>query len=240
MKVLTMSGTDEPERARRTLFKFHNEADLAQFVVGSDKDIGGMSSAYMDLKGPGGTARFWGNLSLDVAPEMHGKLLKSGYAGIRNRRRTSLFGEMTEDLTFYDYLVLRVRGAGDPRTRHGIYVNLQTADAFHDELWQHKLETMRNDGGWEDVYLPLDKFQLTTGGKLDLTQPLMDRRKVWMFGISVLGKYGVEGLFELGIYSIDVEGDLTRHGVELEQPRETEAHATPVDTDPEIPKDPSR
>lgn len=58
-----------------------------------------------------------------------------------------------EDLTFYDYLVLRVRGAGDPRTRHGIFVNLQTADAFHDELWQHKLETLRNDGGWEDVFV---------------------------------------------------------------------------------------
>lgn len=70
-----------------------------------------------------------------------------------SQRRTTLFGDMTEDLTFYDYLVLRVRGAGDPRTRHGLFVNVQTADAFHDELWQHKLETLRNDGGWEDVYV---------------------------------------------------------------------------------------
>ncbi|KZV87178.1 CIA30-domain-containing protein [Exidia glandulosa HHB12029] len=224
-----MSGADEPERARRTLFNFRTEEDLRQFVFGSDADIGGLSTAQMDLKGPGGTARFWGNLSLDVQPALRGKLLKSGYAGFRNRRRTTLFGDITEDLSFYDYIVLRVRGAGDPRTRHGIYVNMQTSDAFHDELWQHKLETLRNDGGWEDVYLPLDKFQLTTGGQPDMTQLKMDRRKVWMFGVSLLGKYGVEGAYELGIHSIDVEGDVRRDGIELEQRPEMHAHNQSVD-----------
>ena len=83
-----MAGADEPHRSRRTLFNFKTEDDLRQFVVGSDKDIGGLSTAHMDLKGPGGTARFWGNLSMDVRPDMQGKLLKSGYTGFRNRVRS--------------------------------------------------------------------------------------------------------------------------------------------------------
>lgn len=54
-----------------------------------------------------------------------------------------------------------------------------------------------------------------TGGQLDNTQLEIDRRRVWMFGISFLGKYGVEGKYELGIRSIDVEGDPTREGIEV-------------------------
>jgi len=122
--------------------------------------------------------------------------------------------------------VLRVRGGGDPRTRHGVYVNLQTVDAFRDELWRHKLVTLRNDGGWEDVYvrdlanlphrplnalqqIPFDSFKLHTSGHLDNTQVTMDRRAVWMFGFSLNAQPGIEGEFELGVHSIDVEGDPT-------------------------------
>jgi len=82
-----MSGADEPERARRTIFKFANEEDLSHFVVGSDADIGGCSTAKVDLTGPRGTARFYGNLSLDVQPKYKDKLKKSGYVGLRNKVR---------------------------------------------------------------------------------------------------------------------------------------------------------
>ncbi|KAH7106344.1 CIA30-domain-containing protein [Auriculariales sp. MPI-PUGE-AT-0066] len=201
-----MSGVDEPERARRTLFKFATAEDISEFVVGSDQDIGGSSTAKLDLGGPMGTARLHGQLSLAIRPEFKSKIMKSGYIGIRNKKRTTLFGEMTEDLTFYDYLVLRVR------------------DAFRDELWSHKLETLRNDGGWEDVYIPFDKFQLKTNGQPDGTQVFMDRRAVWMFGISFLARPGVEGEFELGIHSIDVEGDPSVAISDWERDRRPDQH----------------
>lgn len=79
-----MSGADEPHRTRRTLFNFETDEDMRQFALGSDNDIGGMSTVHLDRKGPGGTARFWGNLSLAVQPGMERKLQKSGYAGFRN------------------------------------------------------------------------------------------------------------------------------------------------------------
>lgn len=57
-----------------------------------------------------------------------------------------------------------------------------------------------------------------------MTQLKMDRRRVWMFGVSILGKYGVEGAYELGIRSIDVEGDLTRDGIEVRAARRRQLH----------------
>lgn len=70
------SGTKE-------LFGFRTPADIAQYVVGSDADIGGYSTAKLELN-PAGHGKFWGELRTDVKPELRGKM-KSGYAGFRNK-----------------------------------------------------------------------------------------------------------------------------------------------------------
>ena len=49
---------------------------------------------------------------------------------------------------------------------------------------------------------------MITGGRPDPTQRDMDRRKVWMFGISLLGEHGIEGDFDLGIESISITNDI--------------------------------
>jgi len=210
-KVLTMAGTDPPDLSRRTLLSFKTASDLSLYVLGSDAEIGGTTTSNLDLSGPDGTARFYGNLSMKVQPGWEKKLQHGGYAGFRNAKQTTLFGEMSEDLTFHEYMVLRVRGAGDPRTRHGWWVNLMTTDSYHDDLYQHKLVTLRNDGGWEDVYLPLDRFQLTYEGQPVPNMKLDDRRAVIMVGISILSNRGthrgIEGVFELGLDSVAVTND---------------------------------
>lgn len=69
------------------------------------------------------------------------------------QRRPTLFGEQMEDLSNHSYLGLRVRGAGDPRTRDCYFVNLQTDGAISTDLWQHRLYFKRTDGDWENVYV---------------------------------------------------------------------------------------
>ena len=59
---------------------------------------------------------------------------------------------MTNDLSHHRYLALRVRAGGDPKTRTGYFVNLQTDGPVQTDLWQHRL-FLRGNGEWEDVYV---------------------------------------------------------------------------------------
>lgn len=92
-----MSGTDEPIRTPKILFIFNRRADIEDCALGSDADIGGYSSVHMDLDdtketnesiGKPGTAKFWGDMKLDVKPQLRGKV-RAGYAGFRNKVRLS-------------------------------------------------------------------------------------------------------------------------------------------------------
>ena len=76
-----------PSTAPVVLFKFHTPADIAQYVAGSDNDIGGNSTAKLEL-GHDGKGRFYGEMRTDVKPHMEGKI-RSGYAGFRNKVRTN-------------------------------------------------------------------------------------------------------------------------------------------------------
>lgn len=60
---------------------------------------------------------------------------------------------MVDDLSLYDYLALRVRTSGEPRTRSAYFVNLQTDGPVPSDLWQHRLFLNEEADGktWEDV-----------------------------------------------------------------------------------------
>ncbi|KII89759.1 hypothetical protein PLICRDRAFT_697617 [Plicaturopsis crispa FD-325 SS-3] len=206
--ILRMSGADPIDRSPKTLFTLNSQEEIYQFSTGCDGDIGGLSTASLTLdethKDPDGkpAAKFSGEMRLGVKPELQGKL-RAGYAGFRSRRRPTLFSEIMEDLTFHRYLALRLRLAGHPRTRNSYYVNLQTDTPIRSDLWQHRLYFKRDDGGWEDVYIPLHNFVLTNSGDLVDRQIRMSRSKVCTIGVSLLGgNSGIEGPYELGISSI--------------------------------------
>ena len=67
--------------------------------------------------------------------------------------RPTLFSELTDDISNHEFLALRLRVAGHPRTRNSYYVNVQTDSPVSGELWQHRLYFQRDDGGWEDVFV---------------------------------------------------------------------------------------
>ncbi|KAG2347692.1 complex I intermediate-associated protein CIA30 [Suillus weaverae] len=239
--VLRMEGADGPSRAPLTLFRLNSKQDIEQFATGCDADIGGTSTVHLELeesrehnKGNGSTAtgRFWGEMRLDVRPELQGRI-RGGYAGFRSKPRPTLFGEMVDDVSNHQFLALRLRLGGDPRLRNSYFVNLQTDGPITTDLWQHRLYFQRNDGGWEDVFvcpihtltfalaptdrtplkIPFENFILTNTGELVQHQIAMMRERIRTVGISLLGgNSGVSGSYDLGIDSIRAvnEEDVTR------------------------------
>lgn len=221
IKILRMEGADAPSRAPLTLFRLNSKQDIEQLATGCDADIGGTSTVHLDLdehlernKGSGSTAtgRFWGEMRLGVRLELQGRI-RGGYAGFRSKPRTTLFGEIVDDVSNHQFLALRLRFGGDPRLRNSYFVNLQTDGPITTDLWQHRLYFQRNDGGWEDVFIPFENFILTNTGELVQHQIAMMRERVRTVGISLLGgNSGVSGSYDLGIDSIRAvnEEDVTR------------------------------
>ncbi|KAH6909053.1 complex I intermediate-associated protein CIA30 [Coprinopsis sp. MPI-PUGE-AT-0042] len=219
-KMMLMRGADAPAHEPQTLYTFHNQEDIIQFSTGCDGDIGGRSTVNLALDsrpevnesiGVKTTGRFWGEMRLDVKPEYQGKI-RGGYAGFRNKNRPTFFGNLFDDVSMHEYLALRLRLGGDARLRNSYFVNIQTDGSMSSEVWQHRLFFKRQDGGWEDVFIPFTNFVRTSAGELADTQASMYREKVKGIGISILGgNSGVGGQYELGIESIRAvnESDVT-------------------------------
>ncbi|KIJ62751.1 hypothetical protein HYDPIDRAFT_156772 [Hydnomerulius pinastri MD-312] len=221
VKILRMEGANAPNRAPITLFNLNTQEDIKQFATGCDADIGGTSTLNLGLdaspernkdSGSAANARFWGEMRLAVKPELQGRI-RGGYAGFRSKARNSLFGEICDDVSGHQFLALRLRLGGDPRTRNSYFVNLQTDGPITTDLWQHRLYFKRNDGGWEDIFIPLENFILTNTGELVQHQITMFRERIRTVGISLLGgNSGVSGSYDLSIHSIRAvnEEDVTR------------------------------
>ncbi|KAL9714195.1 hypothetical protein Ac2012v2_002505 [Leucoagaricus gongylophorus] len=215
-RIILMKGTDAPSRAPRTLFTFNSQEEIHQFATGCDADIGGTSTVHFELNqnendnksiGRQVTGVFWGDIRLGVKAELEGKL-RGGYAGFRNKRRPTLFGDLTEDVSHHKYLKLRLRLGGDPATHNSYFCNLQTDGPFETDLWQHRLFFKRRDSGWEDIYIPFDSFVRTKSGELCEDQIEMYKERIRSVGISLLGGMsGVAGRYELGIDSIGITNE---------------------------------
>ncbi|KZT06038.1 NADH:ubiquinone oxidoreductase complex I intermediate-associated protein 30 [Laetiporus sulphureus 93-53] len=217
-----MQGADEPIRTPKTLFTFNSREDMQQYATGCDADIGGTSTVHLDLDetsvlpasmSPTGkeihrpTAKFWGDMRLAVRKGYEDQIW-GGYAAFRSKPRTTLFGEITDDVSMHRLLALRLRAGGHPRTRNSYYVNIQTDGPIETDLWQHRLFFRRDDGGWEDIFIPFEDFVLTNAGEVSPVQLEMYRERIRTIGISILGaKNGVEGPYELGIDSIRAVND---------------------------------
>ncbi|KAJ7056573.1 complex I intermediate-associated protein 30-domain-containing protein [Mycena amicta] len=209
-RIIRMEGADIPNRGPRLLYSFNTPLEVSEAVLGSDSDIGGRSSVNFALDKSSAdepigrpTAKFHGHLSLDVRPDLRGRI-NTGYAGFKTPVRSTLFGKITDNVYFHDYLALRVRAAGDPILHGSYFVNLQTLDGMqHKSLWQKQLPIRRQDNDWETVYLPFDDFEYFTIGEQPSIREAVDRENLLAVGISVLGgRNHTSGPYELGIDSI--------------------------------------
>jgi NADH dehydrogenase [ubiquinone] 1 alpha subcomplex assembly factor 1 len=76
-----MKGAEVPSRSPKSLYTLRSKGDLAGFVVGSDRDMGGASSANLGLNDEG-KGLFRGSLRATVMTSKGGL---GGYAAFRSR-----------------------------------------------------------------------------------------------------------------------------------------------------------
>lgn len=93
-----MSGADEPLRTPISLLTFNSREDLKRLAIGCDADIGGTSSAKLELdettadpkagvkalQPPRPSVKFWGDMRLGTRPGFEGRV-RGGYAGFRSQ-----------------------------------------------------------------------------------------------------------------------------------------------------------
>ncbi|KAJ6577386.1 NADH:ubiquinone oxidoreductase complex I intermediate-associated protein 30 [Mycena capillaripes] len=210
-----MEGAELPNRAPRLLYSFNTPTEVSEVVLGCDGDIGGFSTVNFtldttseteDIGRP--TAKFHGNLRLDVRPDLVGRI-NSGYAGFKTQARTTFFGKITDNVYFHDYLALRVRAAGDPVLHKSYVVNVQTLDGMSQmTLWQQQLKIRRQDNDWETIYLPFENFRVFTLGEPSPYPESIDRENILTVGVAVLGgNHHASGPYELGLDSIWVANE---------------------------------
>ncbi|KAJ3848608.1 complex I intermediate-associated protein 30-domain-containing protein [Lentinula lateritia] len=205
--ILKMTGADPPSRAPHTLFTFNSQDDLRMYATGCDADIGGNSTVNLDLDEActahtRPSARFWGDMRLDVRPQYQGRV-RGGYAAFRNKPRPTLFGALLDNTEFHEYLALRLRVSGDPATHAAYFVNLQTNGPISTDVWQHRVFFTKSDE-WEDVFIPFRNFVRTNNGDLSEIQLEMSPH-LRSVGISLLGaNTGVSGRYQLNIDNIRV------------------------------------
>jgi NADH dehydrogenase [ubiquinone] 1 alpha subcomplex assembly factor 1 len=119
-----------PTRPPLTLYSFTSSqpplAKLEDFALGSDSDIGGTSRCQLEPDAAQRFVAFKGHLSTDVQPE-YATRVRGGYVAFRNKSLTSLFGELSWDLSLYSHLRVTVgEYKGDERWRSRWFCNLQT------------------------------------------------------------------------------------------------------------------
>ncbi|PVG04109.1 NADH:ubiquinone oxidoreductase complex I intermediate-associated protein 30 [Serendipita vermifera] len=189
----------------KTLYKFQDQADVDKWVHGSDAASGGLSTSNFDLAFDG--ARFHGNLSLRVKPEYEG-IYRGGFAGIRTRARTSMFGKIYDNISMYNYIGVRARAGQAPNIRDAWYLNIRTASMSPSHVWQHRLFFRSRDSDFEELILPLDQFGYTAAGNMVESVDEMNKESVEMIGISLLGgNAGLQGPYDLVLDEIWATND---------------------------------
>jgi NADH dehydrogenase [ubiquinone] 1 alpha subcomplex assembly factor 1 len=193
------------KRLEQTIVNFGSRVQsnpLEQILVGSDQDIGGFSTAHVDLvesehegpNDPRSFGRFHGNLNLDLPPARP-DVVQSGYAMFRTKEIESgwfgLGGSEFLDWESCTHMLLKVRG-----DRRKYFVNLQAESAFPTDIYQHRL-FLRNPGNWETVIVPLHDFILTNYGVIQQQSPL-DLRYIKTVGIGLIDK-------QYGPFSLDID-----------------------------------
>lgn len=207
IKLLQRAGlvTTVPP-VKQSVIDFSRPNELANILVRSDQELGGYSTAALDLVDgtdgqPTTHARFHGVLNLDL-PRNRPDIVQSGYAMFRTRDKVaaspllSLFDGNAQhgsggywDWESYTHLRLRVKG-----DRRKYFVNIQAESALPTDIYQHRL-FLKTPGQWETVLVPLKDFILTNWGVIQ-EQRSINTSMVKTVGIGLIDKqYGPFSLY---------------------------------------------
>lgn len=169
-----------------SLFKFSCQEDLRKWVVYSDSEHGGLSSAGLELGGDDNkTAIFSGTLMEELREPGSGTILRSGFSGMRTIQEAGSF-----DLGSFDTLALRVKGDGR------CYVSTIRTESwwgtFEDaNTWQSMIFAPKDE--WFEVMIPLSRYLPTMKGKIIEIKNEMNRSRVCGMGLALSVNGGLDG-----------------------------------------------
>lgn len=160
---------------------FPDPDDFDRWVVTADKDHNqGTSTATFEVS-PAGHALFSGNLTTDCPKD--GRIKRSGYCNIRSMRsRMSFKRETYLDWSFFNTLVLKVRGDG-----RAYLINIAT-EGYFDNTWNdvyHYVMYTRGGPHWQTTKIPFSKFFLASKGRVQDKQFPIPLNKITNLGLSV-------------------------------------------------------
>ncbi|KAJ2617384.1 hypothetical protein H4S08_000352 [Coemansia sp. RSA 1365] len=165
----------------------NHKEDLARWLKGTDRDIGGFSDAWLDVT-QAGHARFHGYLSQKLPEDKRFK--RSGYALVRTQNpQMTVLGTDYWDSSLYRYLAIRVKA-----DRRKYFINLKSDALIPTDIYQHLLP-IRTPGRWETVVIPFNMFTLTSNSVIIASQPSMYATKMESVGFSITDR--LEGPFSL-------------------------------------------
>eukprot|EP00947_MAST-08B_sp_MAST-8B-sp1_P000363 g363.t1 len=178
-----------------------DKATVGQWVVTSDKSVGGQSEASFrhvsELEAAGAAAGAGAGAAVDeeephavfsgtLSLARSGRLKRSGYAAIISEREPG--GPI--DLEGYKALEMKVRTDG--RT---YMVNLSMDTLMDDDLYQGFV--MVEPGEWHTLELPFDRFLLTARGRPRDVQRKLDVEGMWGMGVTLADKKDGDFKFEV-------------------------------------------
>lgn len=213
LKLLQRTGlAATAPSTKQAIVDFTRPNELANILVRSDQELGGYSTAALDLveeNDKPSYGHFHGVLNLDL-PRNRPDIVQSGYAMFRTRDLPagnpllSLFNGNSQygsggywDWESCTHLMLKVKG-----DRRKYFVNIQAESALPTDIYQHRL-FLKTPGQWETVLVPLKDFILTNWGIIQ-EQRTINTAMVKTVGIGLIDKqYGPFSLYIDSIKAIN-------------------------------------
>ncbi|KAJ6638225.1 Complex I intermediate-associated protein 30, mitochondrial [Pseudolycoriella hygida] len=185
------------------MWQFTEENDLENWKVTSDRDHNeGQSFCSFDIS-PAGHGLFSGNVQSKVP--IDGRVKRAGYCNLQSLRARKSFKRDTYwDWTPYNMLVIKLRGDG-----RSYLLNI-ASEGLYDVWWNdmfHYVLYTRGGPHWQIAKIPFSKFFLSSKGRVQDKQAPLPLNRISSFGVSVAGRGGHDGPFNLEIDYIGLEFD---------------------------------
>jgi len=184
LPMTSNSRATEPQQllpAQQVLFDFDTTSDAQKWSSVNDNVMGGRSDGTFRLA-PEGTLEFYGNLSLEN---------RGGFASVRSKPAKMA-------VTDFDALNIRVRGDGRP-----YYCYLRVSDDRSSYSYRAKFDT--EAGSWQEIRLPLRRFQATWRGRTLKDAPVLDAKEIRSVGFLIADKKA--GPFKLEVDWVGASND---------------------------------
>ncbi|XP_054651546.1 complex I intermediate-associated protein 30, mitochondrial [Dunckerocampus dactyliophorus] len=182
----------------QVVWEFRGAESLDQWIVSSDREIGGQSEAHLKVGKNNSTCLLYGTLR--STPPRDGETRYSGYCSMRSKQPLVSFDRKKHyDWSSFNTLHLRVRGDGRPWM-----INIAAETYFShqkDDIYNYFLYT-RGGPYWQDVKVPFSKFFLTHRGRIHDHQYCLWLDKINTIGFTLADK--ADGPFQLEIDYIGV------------------------------------